>query len=260
MRLTHSSILRTGFLGQFYWGEDPTKPAGGNATGTAVLVDGQDHWISDIIIFSAAIGIEMTGGAAVISNAHIYNGGGPSLLLRGHAIRVLGCYFDFNPVVIIDPVAVDVSHSFFLGAVGVELRSSGDGAFISGLQITHNQFVVGDTDPTGSVAVWVNESAGRFASINQTEISHNVFPLATYGQSLGRSLLAKRTEATLTAVVKASLPTAATSLAPILNFDFAAALLFDCERFPIATADHSVVLPLAATNLFPRTVLRANCK
>ena len=41
-----------------------------------------------------------------------------------------------NPVVLVDPVAVDISHCFFLGAVGVEVRSSGTKyAFVSGLQV-----------------------------------------------------------------------------------------------------------------------------
>ena len=326
----HEVHLTDSFLGQWWWGEDPTKPAGGNASGTAVLVDGQDHWVDNIIVFSAAIGIEMRGGAAVISNSHVYNGGGPALLVRGHAIRVLGCYFDFNPVceprcsnlealskrttrwdpalliartlllhwamldpqfptqvVILGPiVAVDVSHSFFLGAVGVELRASDPQAhrpltardpirdqtplatgahrdealatnFISGLQITHNQFVVGDADPRGRVAVYVNESAGPFVSINQTIVAHNVFPPATYGPAAGHTLPYRATEATITSVIHAS---AAIGGLSSYEFDFTPRLLFDCTRFGIATARHSVVLPLQRPASWdaelPRTALR----
>ena len=45
-----------------------------NLTGVAVEIDGQDHWLSDIIIFSGLRGIVLHGGASVLTNTHIYNG------------------------------------------------------------------------------------------------------------------------------------------------------------------------------------------
>jgi hypothetical protein len=35
----------------------------------------QDHWLSDIVIFSGLQGIVLQGGASVLTNTHIYNGG-----------------------------------------------------------------------------------------------------------------------------------------------------------------------------------------
>ena len=86
----------------------------------------------------------LRGGALVLTNAHIYNGGeGAALEINGqtaaHSIRVLGCYFDFNRVVLKDPVAIDLSHSMFLGGVGVELQSTQPNATIDGLTIIANQ-------------------------------------------------------------------------------------------------------------------------
>ncbi len=247
----HEVHLTDSFLGQYWWGEDGTTPGAGNASGTAVLIDGQDHWIDNIIIFSAAVGVEMRGGAAVISNSHIYNGGGPSLLVSGHALRVVGSYFDFDPVVLIDPLAVDISHCFFLGAVGVELRSSGHPtAFISGLQITHNQFVVGNADPKDQVAVWVNESAGFFQSVNQTTVALNVFPPATYGPATGQSLASSATEARLTTVLD--------DATDAVDFNFRPLLTFDCSRFGVTSAEHSIVLPMGTSGaVFPATAMRA---
>ena len=70
-------------------------------------------------------------------------GEGAALEINGqtaaHSIRVLGCYFDFNRVVLKDPVAVDLSHSMFLGGVGVELQSTRPNATIDGLTIIANQ-------------------------------------------------------------------------------------------------------------------------
>ena len=116
----------------------------------------------------------LRGGALVLTNTHIYNvsdshqcmnshlprppsrpernvacpvvrqgGEGAALEVNGqtaaHSIRVLGCYFDFNRVVLKDPVAVDLSHSMFLGGVGVELQSTRPNATIDGLTIIANQ-------------------------------------------------------------------------------------------------------------------------
>ena len=249
----HETHITDSFLGQWWWHEDPSTPQPhGTTTGTAILIDGQDHWITDVIIFSAAVGIEMEGGAAVLTNIHAYNGGGPSLLSYAHTIRAIGCYFDYNPVVLVDPVGVEIAHSLFLGAVGVELRSSGAAeAMVSGLQVTHNQFVVGGADPTGRFSVWVNESAGPFRFANDTRITNNVHPPAMYGPSLGRSLASRATEATLTRALTAA-------DADALEFDLAPLLLFDCARFPLLRAEHSVLLPPTAdAGLFPRTALRS---
>ena len=43
-----------------------------------------------------------------------------------------------------------------------------------------------------------------------------------------------------------------------VDFDLASLLLFDCARFPLLRAEHSVLLPPTAdAGLFPRTALRS---
>ena len=136
----HEVHVHNCWLGEWGWSENPHNSPVSNLTGVAVEIDGQDHWLSDIIIFSGLRGIVLHGGASVLTNTHIYNGGNESALeVSGTAVRVLGSYFDFNRVVLVDPVAVDVSHSFFLGGVGIELRSSKPGAAIDGLSLIANQ-------------------------------------------------------------------------------------------------------------------------
>ena len=72
-----------------------TGKASSNLTGTAIEVDGQDSWISDVIVFSGLYGVVLHGGAVVMTNTHIYNGGSFALSMEpGAASRVLGCYFD----------------------------------------------------------------------------------------------------------------------------------------------------------------------
>eukprot|EP00966_Prymnesium_polylepis_P245139 5670365-Prymnesium_polylepis.1 len=241
------------FLGQFWWGEDGPGSDSGSSTATAVVIEGQDHLIDSCVIFSAAVGIELNGGAALVASTHIYNGGGPSLVVRGQEVRVIGCYFDFNPVVLVDPVAVDISHSYFLGAVGIELRSSGSPeAFVSGLQITHNQFIVGSADPRSRVGVWVNETAGRWSNINQTLVADNVYPPATYGDWKGLSVSETATHISRTQVVKEA-------NASSFLFDLKHVLLFECteQAGGIASALHGVLLPLGSrAHWVPKTAIR----
>jgi hypothetical protein len=190
----------------------------------------QDHWISDIIIFSGKHGIVMNGGAAVISNSHIYNGGEDALVLAGHAIRVLGCYFDFNNVVVLTPaVAIDISHNMFLGGAFVEIRSTGTNKQngketpSSGLHVTHNQFVLGNAKSAGpweavvlnttagacSLCVIVTpcdcdlpdasmSSTGALGAFSHTLIRDNPTPPATYGTFQGQSMHARSTVVTKT--------------------------------------------------------------
>ena len=306
----HELHLSDSFLGQYWWGEDGTVHGAGNATGVAVLITGQDHWISSIIIFSASVGIQMEGGAAVISDSHIYNGGGPSLEVRADSVRVVGCYFDFNPVVLVDPIAVDSklsqthptpphptpshltpshptnpipshpipSHSIpphLLpqslipsswapwasrsaladplppSSVGCRLLPVRHGSLFKWIlfldlgeagrvwQVTHNQFVVGNADPRGKAAIWINESAGAFLSINETTVAENVFPPATYGSWRGLSLQRRATRASRMATLGGSAGNSTT-------FDFSNELLLNCPRFPIAAVQHSVLLPAMA--------------
>lgn len=182
------------YLGEYRWGEQRQVEA---VTGTAIQIDGQDHWISDTIIFSSLYGIVLNGGASIVTNTHIYDCGDAAVALpqrmmeaavyvKGNSVRLVGNYFDYSPVVLVDPVAVHVTQSLFLGGVGVEVRSSGPDAFVSGLQVTHNEFVSSGTDdPRPWEPIRVNESAGSFATVNETAVVDNSFPVATYGRPKG---------------------------------------------------------------------------
>jgi|EP01047_Picozoa_sp_COSAG01_P047128 hypothetical protein len=202
----HEVHVSNCWLGEWAWAESGGRESQ-NLTGVAIEVDGQDHWLSEIIIFSGKQGIVLRGGALVLSNTHIYNGGtGSALELAGsHAVRVLGSYFDFNRVVIKGPaVAVDISHNMFLGGVGVELQSTQSNETIDGLTMMANQFVVGKgsagaRDPSGRWLPFVlNESAGAFGQASNTMIDHNVFPAATYGNFTGQRFRSMGTTATAT--------------------------------------------------------------
>ena len=112
--------------------------------------------------------------------------------------------------------------------------------FHAGLQITHNQFVVGSANPEGVSGVWVNESAGNWSSVNQTLVADNVYPPATYGDWKGSSMRPASTQSLRVSVIIADETSS-------IAFDFSDELLFDCERVGIASAEHSLMLPWNAS-------------
>lgn len=244
----HEVHISDSFLGQYYWGETGAdQPAGRNLTGVAVQIDGQDHWIDSIVVFSALYGVVLHGGALVMSDSHIYNGGEAALMTTSHAVRVFGCYFDNNPVVLVDPIAVDVSHNMFLGGVSIFIESSGrPGAFVSGLHLTHNQFIVGPGTHLGATrsAIVINETAGLFTAFNSSVVQDNAVPPATYGPFLGTSMDARSTNVARTVVSRHQ---------RLFTVDFSSTvLLTDCSRFPLS----HVLVSLEATMGFPRAVRR----
>lgn len=257
----HEVHITNSFLGEWIWGENGGGH-GTNLTGTAIEIDGQDHWISDIIIFSGLYGIVMNGGAAIITNSHIYNGGQEALRIKGNSNRVLGCYFDFDPVLIIDPLGVDISHCFFLGGVGIKVQSSGTGTICSGLRITDNLFVVGEADSAGPwEAIQVDTSAGKFVTVNETIIARNECPPASYGPWKGQSLHSRSTEVHKTLVQSSTqslnyknqntLPT------QLWSFDLSSELAF--THLNVLNDNHiinDISFTVQAEEGFPLTILR----
>ena len=242
----HEVHVANSWFGEWRWGEGAGRQ-NENVTGTAIEVDGQDHWLSDIIIYSSKKGVVLTGGALEMTNTHIYNGGdGPALEVRSNAVRISGSYFDNNPVVIVDPIAVDLSHSMFLGGVGIELRSSKPNAPITGLSIMANQFVIGAGEkgmgPNRSdfVPIWLNESAGNFLKPQSTIISNNAFSRASYGDFLNQTYKFRATE-----VHKVLEQKAATEWV----FDFSEELVFE-------NAIDQVSVSIEAAEGFPVAVIR----
>eukprot|EP00729_Bicosta_minor_P006713 gene6713-35339_t len=205
----HEVHIESGFLGEWIWGEDGPD-TGTNLTGTAIEVDGQDHWITDVVIFSGLHGIVLNGGASVITNSHIYNGGTEALLgnLGAEAVKVTGSYFDGCGVVLLRPVAVSITNSLFLGGVGIELRSTFPGAWCAGNLITGNQFIIS---------------------------SGNAYPPATYGDYSGMTQQKQATTATLV------LHQTSQSL---WHFDFSELLVFDIAPTVVFTIEAATGFPV----------------
>ncbi|KAL4600697.1 hypothetical protein ACB092_11G216800 [Castanea dentata] len=168
----HETLISSCFLGQHSTiGGDKNER---NYSGTAIDLASNDNAVTDVAIFSAAIGIVLRGQANIITGVHCYNKasffGGIGILVKlgGYSqTRIDNCYLDYNSIVMEDPVQVHVTNGFFYGDATVVLKSIK--GKISGLNIVDNMFSSGP----GQSMVPIITLDGQFTDIDQVVIDRN---------------------------------------------------------------------------------------
>ncbi|XP_030467596.1 polygalacturonase QRT3-like [Syzygium oleosum] len=169
----HETYIRNSFLGQHITaGGDPGER---NFSGTAINLMGNDNAVTDVVIFSAAIGIMVSGQANVITGVHCYNKatgfGGTGIYLKSPGntqTRILNCYLDYTGIVSEDPVQIDISNCFFLGDAYIVLKSINGVA--NGVNIRNNMF---SGSNKGIDILQLDQSNGPFKEIDQVVIDAN---------------------------------------------------------------------------------------
>ncbi|XP_071735503.1 polygalacturonase QRT3 [Rutidosis leptorrhynchoides] len=169
----HETYIRNSFLGQHITaGGDPYER---NFSGTAISLAGNDNVVTDVVIFSAAIGIMVSGQANVITGVHCYNkatgfgGTGVYLKLPGLTqTRIVNSYFDYTGIVAEDPVQLHVSGCFFLGDAFIVLKSIRGVA--TGVNIVNNMF---SGSNRGIDIVQLDQRNGGFNNIDQVVVNDN---------------------------------------------------------------------------------------
>ncbi|PNX99594.1 polygalacturonase QRT3, partial [Trifolium pratense] len=182
----HETFISSCFLGQH-------STVGGDKgekgySGVAIDLASNDNAVTDVAIFSAAVGIVLRGQANILSGVHCYNKaawfGGIGILVKlaGNSLtRIDNCYMDYTGIVMEDPVQVHVTNGLFLGDANILVKSvKGQ---ILGLNIVDNMF---SGDPNKKVPI-VNLD-GEFSNVDQVVIDRN----NANGMSL-RSTVAKLT-------------------------------------------------------------------
>ncbi|KAF8408590.1 hypothetical protein HHK36_004653 [Tetracentron sinense] len=167
----HETFISSSFLGQHL-------TVGGDKgekwfSGTAIDLSSTDNAITDIAIFSAAIGVILRGQANILTGVHCYNKatffGGIGILVNLAGLsqtRIDNCYMDYTAIVMEDPVQVHVTNAFFLGDANIVLRSVR--GQISGLNIVDNMF---SGDPNHMKPIVKLE--GKFTNVDQVVIDRN---------------------------------------------------------------------------------------
>nr|XP_043618027.1 polygalacturonase QRT3-like [Erigeron canadensis] len=227
----HETYIRNSFLGQHITaGGDPSER---NFTGTAIELQGNDNAITDVVIFSAAVGIMISGQANIITGVHCYNKaygfGGTGIYLKVPGItqtRIVNSYFDYTGIVAEDPVQLHVSDCFFLGDSFIVLKSVR--GVVDGINIVNNMF---SGSNKGIDVVQLDQTNKEFTDIGQVVVDKNT--------ANGMNLKAT--------VAKAATRVNGTSW----TIDFNKILLFPRR---IKFVQHALMTD--ASNSFPSTILR----
>lgn len=169
----HETYIRNSFLGQHITaGGDPGERS---FSGTAINLMGNDNAVTDVVIFSAAIGIMISGQANTLSGVHCYNKatgfGGTGIYLKLPSLtqtRILNCYLDYSGIVAEDPVQLTISSSFFLGDAYILLKSMN--GIAKGVNIVDNFF---SGSHKGIEIVQLDQSNGAFKQIDQVVVDRN---------------------------------------------------------------------------------------
>ncbi|CAN4081795.1 unnamed protein product [Withania somnifera] len=169
----HETYIRNSFLGQHI-------TAGGdkgerNFSGTAIHLIGNDNSVTDVVIFSAEIGIIVSGQANLLSGVHCYNKatgfGGTGIYLKVAGLtqtRIVDSYLDYTGIVAEDPVQLQISHTFFLGDAFITFKSIN--GVVNGVNIVDNMF---SGSNRGIDIVQLDQSNGPFKKIDQVVVDRN---------------------------------------------------------------------------------------
>ncbi|KAL3520342.1 hypothetical protein ACH5RR_018491 [Cinchona calisaya] len=169
----HETYIRNSYLGQHITaGGDPQER---NFSGTAIGLMGNDNAVTDVVIFSAAMGIIISGQANTISGVHCYNKangfGGTGIYLKLPGLtqtRIVHSYFDYTGIVAEDPVQLNIANCFFLGDAFIVLKSVN--GQVNGVNIVDNMF---SGSHRGIDIVQLDQKNGPFTQIQQVVIDRN---------------------------------------------------------------------------------------
>ncbi|CAK9183607.1 unnamed protein product [Ilex paraguariensis] len=169
----HETYIRNSFLGQHITaGRDPGER---KFSGTAINLMGNDNAITDVVIFSAAIGIMISGQANTLSGVHCYNKaagfGGTGIYLKLPGLtqtRIVNSYLDYTGIVAEDPVELHISSSLFLGDAYILLKSIN--GVVNGVNIVDNMFSGSDK---GVEIIQLDQRNGPFKMVDQVVIDRN---------------------------------------------------------------------------------------
>ena len=186
----HETLIHSSFLGQkITSGGDPDEK---NFSGVGINLAGNDNSVTDVVIFSASVGILVSGQANSISGVHCYNKassfGGVGIYLRLPSLtqtRITNCYLDYTGIVAEDPVELLIMGSFFLGDGNIIFKSVK--GIIKGVSVVDNMF---SGEGKGVEIVSLDERESRFVEVERVVVGRNAVmgmrERATFGKGLVR--------------------------------------------------------------------------
>lgn len=161
----HETIVSESWLGEYYWSDDKQNattacvPDGTGRNGsTAVVFNGEDNYMSNVIIFDfACLGVLVNGAATTLDGVHSWNGGGVAISVNGAydiQDRIVNCYLDYSVLQILNPKFVLCQGNFFYNSHTVLVGDS-----LEGFVMRENIYSMNDFG--GNESIVLRPSAGR---------------------------------------------------------------------------------------------------
>lgn len=193
-----------------------------------------------VIIWSAGLGVLSGNGANRLSAIHVWNlsavRGGRGIELISGKGRIIGCYFDFTPLVVHSPSALQVLDSFFLGCANIVFVADTNYSAVENVVISNNDF------NSNNGTVLLDESGGVFRSVRNMVMEGNIYSTAI--------ATPRSTRATLTANLTSEVDKATLSFSDVLVFPARAAPLTDriqCTLQNAMAVAYTVETPASAS-------------
>eukprot|EP00054_Salpingoeca_dolichothecata_P013636 m.76163 g.76163 ORF g.76163 m.76163 type:complete len:496 (+) comp20579_c0_seq5:184-1671(+) len=171
----HEVMIHETWLGEYLY-SDPRSHSPTSLNATAIRIIGNDHYVTNTIVFSSLIGVQVTGAANVLTGVHTWNlasvRGGIGLLFDSPEYtqnRVVACYLDYNAIVTIAPWHLTIIDSFFLCAGNIVIKAIEGKTVIQGLLISGNIF-----NNCGNDTVVLDQREANFTKVYDTVISDNL--------------------------------------------------------------------------------------
>ena len=167
----HEVMIHETWLGEYLYSNPLSHQP--NLTATAINIAGNDHFVTNTIVFSSQVGVAVNGAANLLTGVHTWNNaetlGGIGILVNSYQTRIVSCYLDYNSLVIAWPTAVVVTNCFFLCAGNLVLRASASETEINGLSIVDNEFEL-----CGNDTIIFDEREAKFTKVLDMYVAGNV--------------------------------------------------------------------------------------
>lgn len=233
----HETMISDTWIAAYPW----SSPQRRTTQSTGILINGNDHYVTNTIVYSAKVGVWITGAADILNGVHTWNqntgDGGIGILNQMSQNRFEGCYLDYNDMVLRGAGAQQtvVSGGFFLGGAQLIFETVAPNQLeVYGTSIMGNEWYA-----TGSAPLAVNESAGSWQEIHDITIT-------------GSTLVPGQPYVGTTATqIASNLPASANDT---WFFDFSSQLLFPTRPILYATATLSGV-PVGGDSVVPNVLV-----
>uniref|UniRef100_A0A6B2L5B9 Rhamnogalacturonase A/B/Epimerase-like pectate lyase domain-containing protein n=1 Tax=Arcella intermedia TaxID=1963864 RepID=A0A6B2L5B9_9EUKA len=182
----HETMIHETWLGQYLYSD----PRSSNPTANGIELLGNDHYITNTIVFSSRVGVLITGAANLLTGVHTWNlassEGGIGIYVDAPGYtqnRLVACYLDFNSVVAVAPEHLSIVDGFFLCGGNIVLVAIPGHQTVNGLNVIDNQW-----DQCSNNTIMLDQTQAKFTDVIDTTIESNM--------ANPTSLLMKSTKAT----------------------------------------------------------------